>query len=228
MTIGTQATIGIMAILLGASFGVMLFITLLVGFSRVVSTDKTKTVTLPNGDEVTAFKDIEQLTQQINLDLTPYRSFVNCLMKDTTGKYYLFDNLIVSPAGVFIVSYLEHKGLITGTDQDPYWAESLEGQQRTFANPVHQNLERMQLVESIIGGVPLYSVICFTNNPILQATSQQAYLVKANQISPLIAENQQVLSNQQIDQIYTKLHGFILRGSKHEKAYLGQLTGKAD
>src|SRR5262245_44060178 len=79
-----------------------------------------------------------------------FRSYVELIVPDERGTTEI-DEVIVTPAGVFVVEKKDFSAWIYGNEKDEYWtAVYPNSEKHRFQNPIRQNYRHLKALESFL------------------------------------------------------------------------------
>lgn len=77
------------------------------------------------------------------------------------------DFLLIHETGVYVFEAKHYKGTIYGKDSDNTWTQFFKTTaNKTFRNPLVQNGYHIRALTNLLPGVPIYSVVVFTNEDV--------------------------------------------------------------
>lgn len=92
-----------------------------------------------------------------------------CIMlanRDYIDEAQEFDHIVVGKSGIILVETKNYAGTITISDYGD-WIQTKKGERRGIKNPVQQCDRHEALMRSIVGAVPITSVICLANDNVI-------------------------------------------------------------
>ena len=131
------------------------------------------------------------------------------------------DVLMISSKGLFVFESKNYSGWIFGSDNQRYWYQTLPvGRRRSlkerFYNPIFQNNTHVKCLKPLIeAGLPIYSIIAFSDRCTLKKiniNNKNVHVVNRYQVPRVVSsiydEQDDVLSDEEIDEIYDKLYPY--------------------
>ena len=115
----------------------------------------------------------------------------NIYVPKPNGETTEIDVLYITKKGVFVIESKNYSGWIYGKDTDPSWCAVLPGrkgksEKHSFYNPIMQNKGHILWLSRIIGRVPIYSIIVFSERCQLKKVkvdkSSGVFVVKRNRL----------------------------------------------
>jgi len=89
---------------------------------------------------------------------------MNLQIPTSNGKTTEIDLLLIHESGLYVFEAKHYKGTIYGTDDQARWTQYFRTTQNSyFQNPVRQNQYHIKALEDRFPGIPIYSIIVFTN-----------------------------------------------------------------
>jgi restriction system protein len=92
-----------------------------------------------------------------------FRRFSNLIVPDERGTTEV-DEIVVTPAGVFVIEHKDFGAWIYGDERDEYWTAVYPNERHRFQNPIRQNYRHIKALEWYLGirQALLHSVVAFT------------------------------------------------------------------
>lgn len=123
------------------------------------------------------------------------------ILRHLPGKFLLYNNLyiptgheqwteidlvVVHEKAVFVIESKNYSGTISGEIRDQFWLKSMSSTYaQRFYNPIKQNSGHINALKTIIGSVPMYSIIVFGKESELtveQLPANDVYVCKVTQL----------------------------------------------
>lgn len=148
------------------------------------------------------------------------RFLFNCYLYKYNNKTTEIDVILINHYGIFVFESKNYKGWIFGSEDDTYWTQSLKAGRSSrkvkFYNPILQNELHVKTLKNIVGNkIPIYSIIVFSNRCELKSIRTRytdTEVIKISEINQcvnrIIRENKEILSTEQIIQLYNKLYPY--------------------
>ncbi len=158
-----------------------------------------------------------ELRVRWKLKFLPKEYFViNDLMIDRGNGYTSqIDHVVVSPYGIFVIETKNISGHIYGSERAQtwkrYWKAWYYGVEHSdeleFDNPILQNEAHIRALSIKLGGNLKYiPIIVFSNNAVLQVTTQDTYVTYATYVRRLIRRYREpIMSVEQAQEIYNRI-----------------------
>lgn len=145
----------------------------------------------------------------------------NVYIPKDNGETTEIDVLMISSKGIFVFESKNYSGWIFGHESQYYWTQVLpKGRGRSnkekFYNPIMQNNGHIKHLKSLVGeDIPMYSVIAFSERCTLKEITVISRDVQVmnrdvvkSEISKLFNQYPDVLSTEEMDNIYSVLYPF--------------------
>ena len=140
----------------------------------------------------------------------------NVYVPTDDGKTTEIDVLFITQKGLIVFESKNYSGWIFGREEDANWTMSLPNKEKhRFYNPIRQNKGHIKWLVKCVGEVPTFSVIAFSERCELKSisvSSKNVWVIQRPQTNSVVRsiwkENEDILSEEQIDTIYEKLKGF--------------------
>ncbi len=110
------------------------------------------------------------------------------LLKSESGTAQI-DHIVVSVYGIFVIETKNMQGQMYGSEKSSNWTQNIYGNKYSFKNPIHQNYGHIKAVEKALsgyGGLPIYSIIAFSENADLHVKSDKTPVVYISAVSSCI------------------------------------------
>ncbi len=106
---------------------------------------------------------------------------INDLIIENEGKTSQIDHIVINPRGVFVIETKNYSGTIYGSENQQEWTQVLAyGKVKNkIYNPVKQNATHVYHIRKIIGNLPIYPLVVFTQN--------NTYNINVKTVIPLFA-----------------------------------------
>jgi hypothetical protein len=79
------------------------------------------------------------------------------------GGLARIDHVVLVPDGVLCVLHKNYRGAVFGAAEDPQWSRVDGSRRQRFLNPVIQNEGRVQALQKAVPGLPVASVVVFSD-----------------------------------------------------------------
>lgn len=142
----------------------------------------------------------------------------NCYLPKSNGETSEIDLLMIHTSGIYVIESKNYSGWIFGNEKQNNWTQTLAkgrrgAQKEKFYNPIMQNSSHIKWLEKQVGHINnIYSLIVFSERCTLKSidvTSPNVWVIKRNvlksKISSIAIDNQNVLSQTQVEEMYNKL-----------------------
>lgn len=144
----------------------------------------------------------------------------NLYIPKADGTTTEIDVVCITSWGIFVFESKDYSGWIFGSESQNEWTQTLAGRYGVdkfhFYNPIKQNRVHVRYLRSYLkawNDFPVYSVVVFSNHCELkkiEIISKDAFVVQRNKlfslISSVIYEQDEVLSDDEIENIYQSLY----------------------
>ena len=135
------------------------------------------------------------------------RSYVGLIVPDERGTTEV-DEVLVTPAGIFVIEKKDFGAWIFGSETDEHWtAVYRNGEKHRFQNPIRQNYRHIKALESYLG-VPrsmLSSVVAFSRRSRLMTRLPSNVLV-GDHVAFIRSDANIALSPEEFDAICSRLN----------------------
>ena len=140
---------------------------------------------------------------------------MNLQIPTSNGKTTEIDLLLIHESGLYVFEAKHYKGTIYGTDDQTRWTQYFRTTQNSyFQNPVRQNQYHIKALADRFLGIPIYSIIVFTNPECdLRVKCQDANITicKLRDLYGLIASlssKKNIMDIDKIDAVFKELSPF--------------------
>ena len=157
------------------------------------------------------------------------RFLFNCYLPWRSGETTEIDALMIHHSGIYVFESKNYGGTISGRPVDDSWIQTLPGKrnskiQNSFFNPILQNRSHINCLKQLLPkefftrkkGVPIYSVIAFSDHCDLKAVARQTieYVVTTysslpKTVATLASKNRRALSSAEVTQIAKLLSPYM-------------------
>lgn len=155
-----------------------------------------------------------RLSAQYLLDKNEYRAIHNVTLSTLDGTTQI-DHIFVSRFGIFVVETKNYSGWIFGTEHQPTWTQRIYRTSNKFQNPLHQNFKHLKALENALN-LPLEtfkSVIVFVGGSTFKTEMPANVTYAGGYIRYIKSHTQQVLSTQEVDQVFNAIAAGRLKPS---------------
>ena len=136
-----------------------------------------------------------------------FRRYIGLIVSDDRGTTEV-DEVLVTPAGIFVIEKKDFGAWIFGSESDEHWtAIYRNGEKHRFQNPIHQNYRHIKALESYLG-VPrsmLSSVVAFSRRSRFKTRLPSNVLV-GDHIAFIRSDENIVLNPEEFDAICSRLN----------------------
>ena len=140
------------------------------------------------------------------------RSFRGLIVPDTRGTTEI-DEILVTPAGVFVIEKKDFSAWIYGSENDEHWtAVYKSGEKFRFQNPIRQNYRHLRALESYLR-IPrqlLSSIVSFSDRSRLM-TAMPREVLNSDYIGFVESRKDVILSPEEFDAICAGLSALEAR-----------------
>ncbi len=155
----------------------------------------------------------------------------NCYIPKGDEETTEIDVLMLHRTGIYVLESKNYSGWIFGNEKDLSWTQSLPNKEKNhFYNPVKQNKTHIMWLNELLGKDVSTSVIVFSERCTLKSItldSKNIYVVKRNELkslmNKLVSENNDVLSSNDLEAIYTKLKPYTELTDKEKKEHIERI-----
>jgi restriction system protein len=130
------------------------------------------------------------------------RCFRGLIVRDGRGTTEI-DEVVVTPAGVFVIEKKDFNAWIYGSGNDEYWTAVYKyGEKHRFQNPIRQNYRHLKALESLLR-IPrpmLSSLVAFSDRSRLM-TPMPREVVTSDYVTFVESQEDVVLSPEEFDTI---------------------------
>lgn len=126
------------------------------------------------------------------------------------------DLLLIHETGVYVFEVKHYKGTIYGKDSDNIWTQYFKTtSNKTFRNPLVQNGYHMRALANLLPGIPIYSVVVFTNEDAdirVENTNPYVDICEISMLEKTMKEkfgnNSKINSPEEINSIFKSLSNY--------------------
>lgn len=156
----------------------------------------------------------------------------NCYIPKGDEETTEIDVLMLHRTGIYVLESKNYSGWIFGNEKDLSWTQSLPNKKKNhFYNPVKQNKTHIMWLNELLGKDVSTSVIVFSERCTLKSItldSKNIYVVKRNELKSLMNKlvsenNDDVLNNEDLEIIYTKLKPYTELTDKEKKEHIERI-----
>ncbi|MBP3820307.1 NERD domain-containing protein [bacterium] len=156
------------------------------------------------------------------LELEGVKFLFNLYIPTYNNKTTEIDVIMIAPQGIFVFESKYYSGWIFGTESQKKWTQSLhigygDTQKEHFYNPIMQNEYHIKYLNNIVNkNLKYYSLVVFSNDcefkSIKRNKNSGTILIHRYElnkvINHLLTNNNQALSQSDIDEIYNILYPY--------------------
>lgn len=125
-------------------------------------------------------------------------------------KDYMFtqiDHIVVNTYGIFVIETKNMVGYIYGDDTKNQWTQVCDdGTVRVFENPVKQNEKHVNIIKSVLGDMPVYSIVVFAQDNVENIRSD--YVVASYQLKRALYKGKPTLNDRQMRTVCESLQRY--------------------
>lgn len=88
----------------------------------------------------------------------------NLVVPDGVGGTIQTDFLVLLRGGVLVLDVKNYRGVLFGSENAPLWSQMIKSRSYKFANPLPENVFRVQSVQQLLPGVPVSGRVVFTRD----------------------------------------------------------------
>ncbi len=134
-------------------------------------------------------------------------------------RVYYVENLIITPAGLYLVHMEDRTGKITGTEEDEIWTDTGKRKSEEFENPLillkHLKEIVQEQIDSIKKGVPITPLVVFSIKASIIDLEATSPIVKGPEIANFLMDEEKQLESP----ILTKTDMSVLYGELRPNLY---------
>ena len=101
-----------------------------------------------------------------------FMSLSDVYIPKKNGRIAKIDHIVISHNGLFVIETKNNTGLIVGSENHPYWTQTINNRKENFYNPTWQNEVNIKALQECLGAtldeVPIHSIIVFGKNATLK------------------------------------------------------------
>ena len=158
----------------------------------------------------------------------------NVYVPKDDGSTSEIDVLFITQKGLIVFESKNYSGWIFGREADSYWTASLPNKEKhRFYNPILQNKSHIKWLVKSTGDVPTFSVIVFSERCELkkiETTSKNIWVIQRESTNHVVRqiwkENEDCLSEKQIDELYEKLKDFTKVSNEVKEEHIQAIQEK--
>lgn len=155
---------------------------------------------------------------------------INDLLLQSGGYSTQIDHVVVSMYGIFVIETKYLHGWISGGENNEMWTQNIYGHKYSLRNPVWQNQGHIKAVTQELGDygkLPVFNIVAFSRQGNIRRVNQSLPVMYWRQVVPYIKRyTEPLLSDQQVDDIYTKLLASNVTDRKARRAHVKQAKQK--
>lgn len=147
-----------------------------------------------------------QFITSIRLDGEVYRR-IDDITLEHHGQTTQIDHVFVSQYGIFVVETKNMSGWIFGNEDHAQWTQKIFKKTSRFQNPLRQNYRHVKTLEALLS-IPLtkiHSVVVFVGDSEFKTPMPKNVTHKGELVAYIRSFTTQVLTTQQVEQIFEKL-----------------------
>lgn len=160
------------------------------------------------------------------------RFLFNCYIPKNEKETTEIDLLMIYDSGIYVFESKNYGGWIFGGENWRMWTQSFPGsgeeKKRKFYNPIMQNASHMRGVQRLVRkDIPLHSVIVFSERCTFKKMEIESKDIKvckrdavASVVRKLNRRTKEILSENEIDEIYDKLYPYTQVGRDVRKKHI--------
>lgn len=166
----------------------------------------------------------------LGLDQQTYKVINNLLLKQEDGRTAQIDHVVVSIYGIFVIETKNYNGWIFGNENDKYWTQVIFRHRTRFLNPIWQNSGHIKMLKETLGefnNLTFYPIVVFMNTADLKKISAKSHAIYTSELLRTIkAYDKEIISNELVDRIYTKLLASGLKDRREFKWHTERVKSK--
>lgn len=141
------------------------------------------------------------------------------------------DLLYITNKGIYAIESKNYSGWIFGDENSKYWTMVLYKYRKKFLNPIWQNKKHIKYLKQYIS-YPITSLIVFSERCQLKKIKVVGENVKVFRRNKLVKyieqeyEKNDMISNEEINKIYTKLKKYCLVSDELKQQHINQIKNR--
>jgi hypothetical protein len=163
------------------------------------------------------------------LDPDKYKTLNNVLLRLDDGRTSQIDHVVVSVYGIFVIEVKNYTGWIYGSQYEQHWTQVIYKRKEPLFNPIRQNYGHTKALEEVLkdyGELVFWPVVVFSDEAVLKVTSTVPVINASDLIHVIKDHNQQVMTSDMVDQIYTMLETAAIRDRREVKRHVESVKDK--
>ncbi len=163
------------------------------------------------------------------------KTLKNVYIPKEDGENSEIDLLYITQKGIFVFESKNYSGWIFGDEKSSYWTAMLPNKEKNkFYNPIKQNASHIKWLHQFLDNeIPLFSIIVFSERCELKkvsVTTPGTYVIKRDLTYAAVRDvwnkSTDVLSKDQIDQLYNKLKRLTSVDEVTKQAHIDNINHK--
>jgi nuclease-like protein/topoisomerase-like DNA binding C4 zinc finger protein len=174
----------------------------------------------------------ERRISQVLSTLDPSRFNVlnDVLIASSKGSSQI-DHLVFSRRGIFVIETKNLDGWIHGSETSQNWTQTIYRTRNQFLNPIRQNIFHIHALQEALkfhSHIQMYSIVVFAGSGELKNVKVDTPVIYANELISLIeSTGTDVLSSEQVQDLYNRVQGKTLVGKEARKRHKYHAQSKA-
>lgn len=130
----------------------------------------------------------------------------NFIFKPIDGSNTQIDVIYINSSGLFVIEVKNWEGRVIGSIDDEIWTRIKNHKEYQYKNPLIQNEIHIKKLSKLLPrSIPIYSLIVFASNNVSHLNIKNVVSITRTGIYLSEVEPKDVLSNQEIDNLYQLL-----------------------
>jgi restriction system protein len=161
-------------------------------------------------------KAMIKLAVRLFLDKKVYHLINNITLPDE-GESTLFDSIIVSPYGLFVIEANNMKGLISSGEYQEIWTQTVSKSIHRFRSPLHQTTGKAAMLQVWLGleSDKVFPITVFVGDCIFTSPMPDNVIHDGGYIRYIKSKTKPLLSNAEVQQIICQLTKGRLKPTTH-------------
>ncbi len=129
------------------------------------------------------------------------------LTYDNDRMASLFEFIVISVYGVFVIGTRHYAGQIRGTVEDKFWVELSKGKERRFYNPIRQNNDRAKVLQAgtHLVNTPFFPVTVFGDDCDLSIGAAESMVYTSDVKKFILSHQTRCVGPEDLDKIARRI-----------------------
>lgn len=173
----------------------------------------------------------EKAAQMIlnKLNRLEYHTLNDLLVPDPNGKTTQIDHVVVSKYGIFVIETKNYTGWITGTENSPYWTQTIYKRKEKLYNPLWQNKGHVNALKALLPefeNARYIPIVAFSGRATLKVNVNSEVIYLSNLNKTIRKYKQPVLTHSDVISIIKKLSNNNLQDKTTRKEHVKTLQNE--